>query len=62
MANALQQALQRQAMQDHLDEKIRTIKPALSHLAMHIGLIGYIMVGAKVRRRDSLQSIMAMRE
>ena len=54
MANALQQALQRQAMQDHLDEKIRTIKPALSHLAMHIGLIGYIMVGAKVRGRDSL--------
>lgn len=48
MANVLQQVLQRQAMQDHLDEKLQQVKPALSHVGMYIGLIAYTAIGALV--------------
>ena len=48
MANVLQQVLQRQAMQDHLDEKLKQVKPALSHVGMYIGLIAYTAIGALV--------------
>ena len=49
MANPLQQVLQRQAMQDHLDEKITTtLRPAFSHLCMYVGLVAYTFAGAKV--------------
>ena len=48
MASALQQVLQRQAMQDHLDEKLQQVKPALSHLGMYVGLIIFTGTGALV--------------
>ena len=48
MANVLQQVLQRQAMQDHLDEKLKVVKPALSHVGMYVGLIAFTGFGALV--------------
>ncbi len=35
-------------MQDNLDDKLQTIKPALSHLCMYVGLVAYTIIGAKV--------------
>lgn len=48
MANPLQQALQRNYMQDVLNEKVAPIKPALSHSLIYFGLVLYTAVGAWV--------------
>jgi len=48
MANPLQQALQRQFLDDAFSNKLKPIKPALSHVGLYIGLIIYTAVGALV--------------
>eukprot|EP00095_Tigriopus_kingsejongensis_P000968 maker-scaffold83_size396513-snap-gene-2.27 protein:Tk00968 transcript:maker-scaffold83_size396513-snap-gene-2.27-mRNA-1 annotation:"aprataxin and pnk-like factor-like" len=46
MANALQQALQRNYMQDMLDSKLERVRPTLGHMSMYVGLVLYTSVGA----------------
>ncbi len=48
MANPLQQALQRDYMEDLLDNKLGPLKPALSHLGLYFGIVVYTAMGAKV--------------
>ena len=49
MANPLQQALQRDYMEDLLGNKLGPLKPALSHIGLYLGLVVYTAMGAKVR-------------
>ena len=48
MANPLQQALQRNYMQDMLDKKYQSVRPTLGHLSMYIGLVTYAGIGGYV--------------
>ncbi|XP_059083027.1 TWiK family of potassium channels protein 7-like isoform X2 [Tigriopus californicus] len=48
MANALQQALQRNYMQDMLDNRLERVRPTLGHLGMYLGLVAYTTVGAYI--------------
>ena len=52
MANALQQALQRNYMEENRDKSLDTrldqIKASISHVGLYVGLILYTAVGAKV--------------
>lgn len=49
MANPLQQALQRDYMEDLLGNKLGPLKPALSHIGLYMGIVIYTAIGAKVR-------------
>lgn len=53
MASALQQVFQHQRVQERLD--LETIKPALSHSFLYVGLVAFTAVGAAVsNQQDSL--------
>ncbi len=49
MANPLQQAMQRQLMDDAFANKLKPLKPALSHVGLYMGLVVYTAVGALVK-------------
>ena len=51
MANPLQQALQRDYLEDLLGNKLGPLKPALSHIGLYFGLVVYTAIGAKVRKK-----------
>lgn len=48
MANPLQQAMQRQFIDDALASKLQPLKPALSHVGLYMGLVFYTALGALV--------------
>ena len=60
MANALQQALQRNYMEDartkSLDTRLDQIKASVSHVGLYVGLVLYTAVGAWVSPGDSLRN------
>jgi len=49
MANPLQQAMQKQFVEDILSNKLGPLKPALSHAGLYTGLVIYTAVGAMVK-------------
>lgn len=55
MANPLQQAMQRQFVDDALSNKLKPLKPALSHVGLYMGLMVYTAVGALVITLKSIK-------
>ncbi len=51
MANPLQQAMQKQFVDDIIGNKLGPLKPALSHVGLYTGLVVYTAVGAMVSYR-----------
>ena len=49
MANPLQQAMQKQFVDDIIADKLGPLKPVLSHVGLYTGLCIYTAVGAMVR-------------
>jgi len=49
MANPLQQAVQKQFVEEILTNKLRPLRPALTHVGLYMGLVFYTAVGALVR-------------
>jgi len=50
MANPLQQAMQKQFVEDVLSNKLGPLKPALSHVGLYMGLVVYTAAGALVSK------------
>ena len=48
MANPLQQAMQKQFVDDIIADKLGPLKPVLSHVGLYMGLCVYTAVGAMV--------------
>jgi hypothetical protein len=57
MANPLQQAMQKQFVDDIIGNKLGPLKPALSHVGLYTGLVVYTAVGAMVSFRKPKEII-----
>jgi hypothetical protein len=54
MANPLQQAMQKQFVDDIIADKLGPLKPVLSHVGLYMGLVIYTAVGAMVGNQGIL--------